>query len=370
MKIVSVEPIVLSIPFEDGGQGTGMTPTRWHRLDMVLVKIVTDRGLIGWGEAFAYFCRRAVAAQVRDLYAPMLIGQPLEPTTDLSALNLQLQQRSCLFGRYGVSTFALSGIDIALWDLQAKAAGCDLATLIAGRRRRETVAAYASLVRYGEAAQVARHCERAQREGYTSIKLHEVTLPEIRAGRAAMDRTSTFTVDVNCSWDEAFAARAIPELIALDTLWLEEPVFPPEDWAAQRRLGALGLPIAAGENACTAQEFGHLAQAVRYVQPSVTKVGGVSEFLRVATLARQRQGPDHEGDFMAHSPYFGPGYHATLQLAAALDNFGLFEHLYIDPLAWAGGHGLRPESGHIAIPDRPGIGFEPDADVLHRYAAP
>lgn len=360
MKIASIEPVVLSVPFEDGGAGTGITPQRWHTLDTVLVKVTADNGLVGWGEAFAYFCHRAVAIHIRDLVAPPLIGRSFD---DVPALNLEMQQRLALFGRYGLTIFALSGVDMALWDLRAKAEGVDLATLIAGCRRRDTVQAYASLVRYGRADLVARFCEQAAHEGYRSVKLHEITMPEIRAGRGAIDRAMSFTVDVNCSWSEAFATEVIPELKALDTLWLEEPIFPPEDWDALRRLGALGLDIAAGENACTAQEFTHLAQAVRYPQPSVTKVGGVSEFLRVAELAR-----GNGQTVMAHSPYFGPGYYATLQMAAAVENFGLFEHLYVQPHAWFGGEAMRPVAGRMAIPDRPGIGFEPDRAVIERYA--
>jgi L-alanine-DL-glutamate epimerase-like enolase superfamily enzyme len=360
MKIASIEPIVLTVPFEDGGAGTGMTPQRWHTLDTVLVRVTADNGLVGWGEAFGYFCHRAVAQLIRDLVAPPFIGRSFD---DPAALSLEMQKRLSLFGRYGLTIFALSGIDIALWDLRAKAEGVDLATLIAGKRLRQSVDAYASLVRYGEASLVAHHSARAAREGYGSIKLHEVTLPEIRAGRGAIDRGLSFTVDVNCNWTEAFAAEAIPELQALDTLWLEEPVFPPEDWAAQKRLGRLGLAIAAGENACTAQEFGHLLQAVRYPQPSVTKIGGISEFLRVAALARASG-----QTLMPHSPYFGPGYYATLQLAAAVPEFGLFEHLYVQPAAWFGRKSLVPERGRMAIPAGPGIGFEPDEKTLQRYA--
>lgn len=241
--------------------------------------------------------------------------------------------------------------------------GLDLASLIAGQRQRESVEAYASLVRYGQSDLVARYSEQAARAGYQSIKLHEITMPEIRAGRAAIDPAMSFTVDVNCNWTEAFAASVIPELKALDTLWLEEPIFPPEDWDALRRLSALGLDMAAGENACTAQEFKHLAPAVRYPQPSITKVGGVSEFLRVADIARARG-----QTIMAHSPYFGPGYYATLQMAAALPEFGLFEQLYVQPAAWFGGEPLAPVQGRIAIPNRPGIGFEPDPAVLQRFA--
>src|SRR4051794_31267883 len=114
MKITAVDPIVLRIPFQDGGTGLGMTPQRWAVLDTVLVRIETDTGLVGWGEAFGYFCHRAVAAAVTDLAAPSLIGR--DPS-DPAALNLELQRKLALFGRYGITIFALS--DIALWDLRA-----------------------------------------------------------------------------------------------------------------------------------------------------------------------------------------------------------------------------------------------------------
>jgi L-alanine-DL-glutamate epimerase-like enolase superfamily enzyme len=363
MKITAIEPIVLRIPFEDGGSGTGMTPQRWAHLDMVLVRITADNGLVGWGEAFGYFCQRAVAAAVTDLVAPLLIGRDPD---DPAALNAEMQRKLALFGRYGITIFALSGVDIALWDLKAKAEGVDLATLLAGRHVRESVQAYASLVRYGEADLVARFAQRAAAEGYRSIKLHEVTMPEIRAGRAAIDRSFSFTVDVNCAWSERHAAEVLPELAELGTLWLEEPVFPPEDWEAMRRLGAVGhgVAIAAGENACTAMEFSRLVPAVTYPQPSVTKVGGISEFLRVAEIALR-----HGRTLMPHSPYFGPGYFATLQLAAALNCFGLFEQLYVWPQASTALRSVQPIRGEVPIPSGPGIGFEPNLDVLERYAA-
>jgi L-alanine-DL-glutamate epimerase-like enolase superfamily enzyme len=361
MKITAVEPIVLRIPFEDGGSGEGITPQRWNTLDMVLVKVETDTGLVGWGEAFGYFCHRAVAALINDLLAPLVIGR--DPS-DPAALNDEMQRKFALFGRYGVTIFAVSGVDIALWDLKAKAEGVDLAHLLTGGGRvRDSVPAYASLVRYGSVDLVDRFSEQAAREGYRALKLHEVTMPEIRAGRRAIDASMQFTVDVNCSWTEAYAASVLPELKALDTLWLEEPVFPPEDWDALRRLGSHGVAISAGENACTSVEFSRLAAAVTYPQPSVTKVGGITEFLRVADIVK-REGRT----LMAHSPYFGPGYHATLQLAAAVEPFGLFEYLWVDPQAWVAQQTPQPERGTLHIPDRPGIGFEPDLEVLERFA--
>ena len=117
-----------------------------------------------------------------------------------------------------------------------------------------------------------------------------------------------------------------------------------------------------GRNACTAMEFRRLIAALDYPQPSVTKVGGISEFLAVAKLADVAGKP-----LMPHSPYFGPGYWATLQLAAHLDHIGLFEFLYVQPAAFCGRDIPLPSNGRIAIPDTPGIGFEPDEGVLNRY---
>src|SRR5439155_7261861 len=218
MKITAIDPFLLRIPFEDGGTGVGMTPQRWNSLEMVLVRIQTDTGLVGWGEAFGYFCRRAVAAVITDLIAPFLIGRD---ASDPAALNDEMQRRFVLFGRYGITIFGLSGVDIALWDLKAKAEGVSLAGLLtSGHRLREQVSAYASLVRYGQSELVTRFAEQAVREGYETIKLHETTMPEIRAGRRAIGRSVGFTVDVNCGWTEAHAAQVLPELKSLDTLWL------------------------------------------------------------------------------------------------------------------------------------------------------
>ncbi|MBN9261221.1 MAG: mandelate racemase/muconate lactonizing enzyme family protein, partial [Hyphomicrobium sp.] len=102
-RITSVEPIVLKIPFSDGSSGVGLMPTKWTSLEIVLVKVVTDDGLVGWGEAFGYFCANAVAAAVRDMVAPVVVGQEAD---DPAALNLARQRRLHLHGRYGITIFA------------------------------------------------------------------------------------------------------------------------------------------------------------------------------------------------------------------------------------------------------------------------
>ena len=357
-RITSVEPIVLKIPFSDGSSGVGLMPTKWTSLEIVLVRVETDDGFVGWGEAFGYFCANAVAAAVRDMVAPVVIGQD---AADPAALNLALQRRLHLHGRYGITIFAISGLDIALWDIAGKRAGVSVARLIGGRKR-DAVPAYASLMRYGDAALVEKFSAKAAGEGFADVKLHEITRETIGAGRKGAGPSVRLTTDINCNWSVAETEAIIPFLKEIDLFWLEEPIFPPEDWAALKALGRHGLAISAGENACTAMEFTRLVDAVTYVQPSVTKVGGISEFVKICDIAKAAG-----KEVMPHSPYFGPGYWATLQVAAARSEIGLFEYLYISQDAVIDERMPRPQRGLLAIPDLPGIGCTPDSVIIERY---
>jgi L-alanine-DL-glutamate epimerase-like enolase superfamily enzyme len=358
--ITTIEPIVLRIPFDDGGSGKGLTPRRWNNLDIVLVRVGTESGLVGWGEAFGYMCQNATAAALRDLVAPAAIGKDSE---DPRSVNLAVQRALALFGRYGITIFALSGLDIALWDIAAKRAGVSLAHLLGGRRR-EAVPAYASLVRYGDPGRVEHFAAEAVGAGFQEVKLHEIAVDTIMAGRRGAGENTKLTVDVNCAWSLDDVRGMLPTLREARVDWLEEPTFPPEDVASWRQIASEGISIAAGENACTSVEFDRLIPALDVVQPSVTKVGGITEFLDIA-MNTARSGKR----LAPHSPYFGPGYWATLQLAAALEGFEVFEFLYVRPDAWCGLDAPMPDRGRLRIPDGPGIAFEPDPEVLSRYKA-
>lgn len=362
MKITDIDIIEAVVPFTDGGAaGTGIMTSRWDTLEAVFVRLQTDSGLVGWGECFAYSCRSAVAACARDMVAPLLLGRELPGTPE--DLMLEIQQRLHLFGRYGITMFAISGFDIALWDLAAKARGKPLHALL-GPARCTEVNAYASLVRYADPQQVQKQCRRALDQGYRAIKLHEVDPVVMRAARAACGPDIGISVDVNCAWTPEQAREKLAALQEIDASWLEEPIFPPEDIRNQAMLNRQ-FPLGAGENACTRHEFARIieAGAVSFLQPSVTKVGGVTEFVAVARLAKA-QGLA----VMPHSPYFGVGYFTTLQLMAGLHGEPLLEHLYVEldgDLAM-GGTPL-PAGGKVAIPQRPGHGFEPDMAILERY---
>jgi D-galactarolactone cycloisomerase len=353
--------VPLSIPSDYGADAMRLGSGGWKSLDFCLVRVDTDAGLTGWGEAFSYSCRRAVVAAVKDMIAPIAVGRD---AGDIAGLHAEIQRRLHIFGRFGITAFALSGLDIALWDLAGKVAGKPLHALLGGAKR-EKLACYASLLRYSEPALVARQCEQALSEAYSAIKLHEVSEPAIAAARAAVPRDTPLLLDVNCEWSVAEAIAIGRRLAPLEPGWFEEPVFPPEDGAGLRAVGeATGIPIAAGENCCFASQFAALfdAGAVQYAQPSVTKVGGVTEFREVASLASRR------GVQLApHSPYFGPGALATLHLVAALAPKARFEYFYLRAEAPLFGSLLSPRRGELQVPSAPGLGADPDPGVLRRY---
>ena len=358
MRIAKVEAIPLSIPFTYGREPEDWRGNPGSRLSILLVRVETDQGLVGWGEAFSYNCLRSVKAAVEDMVAPAVIGRD---AADIAGLHRDLQRGLHIFGRYGITLFAISGLDIALWDLAGKAAGLPLCRLLGGSPEAE-LTGYASLFRYGDPEAVAEATAAALAEGYGHIKLHEVTEPAVAAAREAAGPGVPLMVDCNCPWSFAEARAMALRLKPYDLLWLEEPIFPPEDVRALARLQReTGVAVAAGENACTAFQFRELieAGAVSYAQPSVTKVGGITEFRKVAALAESGAAA-----LMPHSPYFGPGFLASLHLAAALPEPGLVEWFYLTREACLYGSSIAPDGGRFRVPDGPGLGLEPDPSVI------
>lgn len=361
MKIKKVDAIPLRIPFDHGGPPAGWGGQAWTAFDFVLVRVETDDGLVGWGEAFSYNCRRAVQAAVEDMIAPVIVGRD---ASDIACLMHELQQGLHLFGRYGITMFALSGLDIALWDLAAKAARLPLCRLLGGLPRTE-IQGYASLFRYGDPDHVAKKTRAALGEGYRFVKLHEIRESEVKAARETAGDGVPIMVDTNCPWTPYQAREMAEKLKVYDLFWLEEPIFPPENFRGLAALQAeTGVPLAAGENACTAFQFHEMfaAKAITFAQPSVTKVGGITEFRKVVSLAET-----HNIALMPHSPYFGPGFLATLHLMAASPNSGLVEWFYVQREACLYGDLIAPAAGVFRVPEGHGLGADPDPDVITAY---
>src|SRR5262249_3236614 len=166
----------------------------------------------------------------------------------------------------------------------------------------------------GAPAAVARHTEQALARGYRHVKLHEITVPEVKAARDVAGPAIPLMVDTNCPWTVAEAVEMAKRLAPLEPHWLEEPVWPPENLARLAEVRARGgIPAAAGENYGTAWEFRRAfeAGAITYAQPSVTKIGGVTELRRVMALAET-----FGVRVVPHSAYFGPGLLASIHCIA------------------------------------------------------
>ena len=361
LKIAKVDIIPLAIPFEFGGKPYGWGKQVWSSLNTMLVRIETDTGIVGWGDAFAYSSRRAIQGILEEMVVPILIGRD---ATDITGLMHSLQKDLHLFGRYGMIIHALSGVDIALWDIAGKAAGLPLCNLLGGRVRDDLVG-YSSLFKYADPELVAEKTRLSLDEGYGLVKLHETGVAEVAAAREAAGDGVPIMVDTNCPWTPVEAYQMAMKFKPYDIYWLEEPIFPPEDFQALAKLRTeSGVPIAAGEHACTAFQFREMfaAGAVTYAQPSVTKVGGITEFRKISAMATAAG-----VQLMPHSPYFGPGFLATLHLTASEANPGHVEWFYLDREACLYGDAIKPKNGLYTVPDGPGLGLEPDPDVIKDY---
>jgi L-alanine-DL-glutamate epimerase-like enolase superfamily enzyme len=182
----------------------------------------------------------------------------------------ELQMKLHLFGRHGLTIVALSGLDIALWDLAGKAAGLPLCRLLGGESG-GALSVYASLFKYQDPERVAERTLAALAAGFGAVKLHETGVPEVAAARQAAGQSVPIMVDTNCPWTPVEAHRMALALKPYDLHWLEEPIFPPEDYQALAELQAsTGIPLAAGENASTAFQFRDMfeAGAVTYARPT------------------------------------------------------------------------------------------------------
>lgn len=365
MLITNVRAHHVRIPHDAGVASFKQGASAIAALDVVLVEVSTDTGLTGWGEAFGYVCPATTMAAVDEMIAPQARGLEAPDAAGISSFMERIQRNLHLFGRYGITMFAISGLDIALWDLAAKAEGVPLHRLL-GRAQRSRIPAYASLLRIGTPELVAGECEAALRRGYEAIKLHETTIPAVFAARQAIGAGIPLMVDMNCPLDGAEAIAFAQACRAAAPKFIEEPVWPPEDFATLADVRSKGgLDLAAGENACTVHQFRQMmsAGAVNYAQPSVTKVGGITEYLRVVALADEM-----DVKLAPHSPYFGPGLLATLQLLSLRNDGTFVELFYTNRAACLWGGRVEPDSnGTVAVPDGPGLGYEPDRDVMERF---
>ncbi|SEF05619.1 L-alanine-DL-glutamate epimerase [Burkholderia sp. WP9] len=365
MKIEMIETFPLRIPYTVDGKSE---PAAWgsgnlNATDSLVVKVTTDDGIIGWGETFGFTAIPSVRVAVDKIVGPEYIGRD---ASQRELAMLEIQKKLHVFGRSGALMYAMSAIDIALWDIAGKSIGQPVYKLLGGSAQTH-LPCYASLIRYSDPELVAHNVKRSIDAGYERLKLHEITVEAVAAAREAAGQDVEIMLDVNCPWSVREAIDMAEKFRPFNLRWFEEPVWPPENYSGLAIVRKQGrIPVAAGENASTLMDFQHLLEAdsVDFIQPSPAKMGGITELQKVFPLAAA-----HNATVMVHTFYDGPGLLASVHASAALGGGkSLIEWRSFDLMAQLYGDAIIPKAGHIAVPQGPGLGLEPDMDVIRDYS--
>jgi L-alanine-DL-glutamate epimerase-like enolase superfamily enzyme len=341
--------------------------------EVLLVRIVTDDGLAGWGEAHAPPIPRVAQTLISDLFAPQLIGRdPLALDAIWDALYASMRLRG--YGS-GVMLEALAGVDIALWDLAGKALGQPVYTLLGGPYRTR-IPCYLSGVPGSTIDERVTAAKESVAQGFTAMKTSvgraplDEDLDGVEALVDAVRGQASVLVDAHGVYDARSATQAGRRLERMGAGWLEDPL-PPEDVAGYAALcAALDLPVASGETECTRWQFQQklTQRASDVILPDVCRAGGISEGRKIALVADL-----HNVPWCVHAS-ISTAIHlvAGLHLAAATPNFLLCEYpqsFRTSPLANDIFHGMgRPEGGHLNVPDGPGLGLTVDEAALKAHS--
>lgn len=304
------------------------------------------------GIGFSYSKRAGGPAQYAHAkeVAGGLIG---EDPSDIAKVYDKLLWAGASVGRSGVATQAIAAIDIALWDLKAKRAGLPLAKLLGAHR--DSVRAYNTSGGFLHAPieEVKERASKSLADGIGGIKIKvgqpdtRIDLERVRAVREHLGDGVPLMVDANQQWDRTTALRFGRVLEQFGLVWIEEPLDAYDAEGHAELAAALDTPIATGEMLSSVGEHVRLieARAADIIQPDAPRIGGITPFLKLATLA------DHHGLQLA--PHFAMEIH--LHLAAAYPREPWVEHFeWLNPLF---NERLQTLDGRMLVPDRPGLGF-------------
>ncbi|MCP4754070.1 MAG: mandelate racemase/muconate lactonizing enzyme family protein [Proteobacteria bacterium] len=338
MKIVKIETKV----FEDE-----------HKLiPQLFVFVTTDEGLKGTGEAWWGLPVGPVASAINDVLAPLLVG---EDSKRIEMLWQKMYKYAYRYGTEGILMCGLSGIDLALWDLLGKRLDLPAADLLGGTVR-DSLKAYASLPPLRREKALKEQVERALEAGFAGVKLHEMDVGLVKAARESVPQGFPLMLDVNGHWSPLEAEENARRLEEFDLLWLEEPSWPMQDHNAMARIRRrTNIRLAAGENEYSLAAFDRLMKsgAVDYVQPEITKIGGLSMARKVSVLADL-----YNLVICPHSFRTGPASYANVHWALTQTNMEWLEIPWLpaDYHFPSGIPALKMVDGKIALPEGAGLG--------------
>jgi L-alanine-DL-glutamate epimerase-like enolase superfamily enzyme len=368
MRIRSVEPFILHVPVtSESISDSTHTISHWG---VVGTRIVTEDGREGFGFTGTHAhlpSDRLVTSCIADCYAPLLVG---EDARDGDRLWLKLARNPALqwVGRAGITQIALAAVDIALWDLRAKTAGLPLWQLLGGATKQH-LEAYNTDIGWLSIPQdvlVANSLRAIEHDGFRRLKLkvgHADPMRDIAriaAVRQAVGDSVTIAIDANGKWDLPTCQRFCARAHSLDLFWFEEPMWY-DDIASHAALArSTAIPIALGEQLYSADAFSGFidAGAVQYVQPDVTRLGGITEYIQVAHTAHAHRLPvvAHVGDMgqvHVHLSYWHPA-------TSMLEYIPWIKECFAEP--------IRVEAGCYVRPQMPGAGCTLTPAAIAAYA--
>jgi L-alanine-DL-glutamate epimerase-like enolase superfamily enzyme len=369
MKITHVEGIILRLPVRQAvADGTQ---------DDLLIRIETDEGIVGYGEVDSSpeVGKAAIDAEMSHgtCYGlrEILIG--MDPF-DIEQIWEAMYRKTNYYGRLGVVMHAMSGVDMALWDILGKAAGKPIHKLLGGSFC-EDVPAYASMLMPETTQEVRELVHRYAEQGFTAMKFgygplgkdvrRDVALAAAAKEAAGLD--VEVMIDIGHGYNLKMAMQAARQFETLGIYWMEEP-FPPEAIEDYQRLcDSTSLRIAAGEQDAGRWAFRRLIWDAHLdvIQPDISRVGGLTEAKRIAYMA-------HEANRVCVPHAFRTGVlvAACLHLIAAIPNSAFLEFSVTDST-------LRREllvepfqvvRGRVAVPTKPGLGVEINPEAVKKYA--
>lgn len=367
MKITDVEAIWLQLPtVDDRADGTQ---------DTLVVKVYTDEGIVGVGEVDSspMVARAIIEAPMshqiaRGLRQCVLGKNPL----DIARLWHAMYEGSIFFGRGGAVQQAISGIDIALWDIAGKVVGQPVYRLLGGGFR-DRLRAYASILFQETPEATYDLARRLADQGFTAAKFgwgpigtsEAMDLALVRMARRGLGDDVDLMIDAGLCYDTATAIRRAHQFAEYNPFWLEEPLHP-DNLEGYARLSAVSpIRIAAGEQETTLTGFQALLDAgLAVVQPDVARVGGLSQAIQIGRMAAQRHRL-----CVNHSYKTGISIAASLHFLAALPNASLLEYcVEQSPLRQTLTRETFPVvDGWVSVPQEPGLGVTLDEEVIARY---
>ena len=382
MKIRSVDAYWVHIPIPPEKQHTSDFG-RTISFDATLVRIDTECGLTGWGEAKAQVgsmaANQALTAMINEEFAPLLVGEDPRDITRLwetlyngSRAHYALREGRVfpVLGRRGITISAVSGVDCALWDILGKSLGVPVWRLLGGRRS-ATMPTYASGGWAGPDKIGEQLLGYIEAGGFRAVKMRVGIIDvdprhsarRVAAARAALGPDCGLMCDAHGTFSVAEAKRFCRLVEDCNLAWFEEPVTADDKAGCAQVRAATDIPIAAGESEFTRHDFRDLAilGAVDIFQPDLAICGGITEAMRISALASA-----HNLKLAPHLWAGAPAFAAGLHVAAASPAGFIVEYsLGANPLL----HDLVEESfpvqdGEIEIPDRPGLGITVREDFL------